>query len=226
MSGRKLPARFITFEGGEGAGKSTQITRLSNYLNTFDIDCIISREPGGSAGGEEIRKLLVEGEPSRWDAETETLLHFAARRDQLVRTKKPALEKGYWVLSDRYVDSTFAYQGYGHGISLSFLNDLYEFVNDNIRPDLTFVLDLPVSMGLERTLGREKLIKSNTPENRYEKMNIDFHKLVRGGYLEIAKANPSRFEILDARTLPDKVFDEIKTNIRDRFLDGIKMEEE
>ena len=107
MSAINFPARFITFEGGEGTGKSTQITRLSSYLNEINAECIVSREPGGSPGGEEIRKLLVEGEPSRWDSKTETLLHFAARRDHLIRTIIPALENGYWVLSDRFVDSTF-----------------------------------------------------------------------------------------------------------------------
>ena len=226
MSGKNFPARFITFEGGEGAGKSTQITKLSNYLKIFGIDCIISREPGGSPGGEEIRKLLVEGEPSRWDPETETLLHFAARRDHLVRTIKPALEKGVWVLSDRYVDSTFAYQGHGHGISIGLLNNLHEFVNDKITPDLTFLLDLPVSTGLGRTRERESSLNLNNPENRYEKMNEDFHELVRGGYLEIAKANPSRCVVLDAVALPNRVFEEIKKIIKGRYLGGIFVDED
>ena len=221
MSAINFPARFITFEGGEGTGKSTQITRLSSYLNEINAECIVSREPGGSPGGEEIRKLLVEGEPSRWDSKTETLLHFAARRDHLIRTIIPALENGYWVLSDRFVDSTFAYQGHGHGISLGLLNDFYEFVSENIKPDLTFVLDLPVRTGLKRTRGREKAINSNNQENRYEKMDSEFHEHVRKGYLEIAKADPSRCVVLDAGANPDRVFEVIKKNIRERYLDGI-----
>ena len=108
MNCKNASARFITFEGGEGVGKSTQIRRLSNLLNSLEIEHIVTREPGGSLGAEELRKLIVEGEPSRWDPETETLLHFAARRDHLVGTILPALENGHWVLCDRYVDSTVA----------------------------------------------------------------------------------------------------------------------
>jgi len=224
MSCSKLPARFITFEGGEGAGKSTQITMLSKFLNDINIQCIVSREPGGSPGGEEIRRLLVEGEPSRWDAETETLLHFAARRDHLVTTIKPALEKGYWVLSDRYVDSSFAYQGHGHGVSFGLLNDLHEFVNDNLRPDLTFVLDLAVIHGLERTRGRGNSKNIDHPENRYEKMNEEFHERVKEGFLNIARTDPSRCVVLDARALPDHIFEDIKKILISRYLDGIIMD--
>ena len=218
MTHGKLPARFITFEGGEGVGKSTQIVRLSNFLKKLSIQHIVTREPGGSPGGEEIRKLLVSGEPSRWDAVTETLLHFAARRDHLFKIIKPALEKGFWVLSDRYVDSTFAYQGYGHRVPLRMLQEIHNFINDHINPDLTFILDLPVDNGLERTLKRNNPSKINSDENRYEMMDRKFHERLRGGYLEIAQANPIRCKLIDARLLPDRVFEDIKNIINDRYL--------
>ena len=218
MIERSLPPRFITFEGGEGAGKSTQISRVSEFLNSISIEHIVTREPGGSPGGEEIRKLLVSGEPSRWDAETETLLHFAARRDHLFKIIKPALKRGCWVLSDRYVDSTFAYQGYGHGISLSVLQEIHNFINDQLYPDLTFILDLPVDNGLERTLERNTPLKQNSLENRYELMGLEFHQRLRGGYLEIAQTNPSRCELIDARNIPDEVFEDIKNIINSRYL--------
>ena len=118
-------AKFITFEGGEGAGKTTQIKRVSAYLEALGQTVLETREPGGSAGAEEIRKLLVEGAPDRWDAETESLLHFAARRDHLVKTILPALAAGTWVVCDRFADSTIAYQGYGHGVSRKCLEQLY-----------------------------------------------------------------------------------------------------
>lgn len=219
MRRSELPARFVTFEGGEGAGKSTQITMLSNFLNSISIQHIVTREPGGSPGGEEIRKLLVEGKPSRWDPETETLLHFAARRDHLVRTIKPTLEKGCWVLCDRHVDSTIAYQGYGHGVPLKMVNEVYKFIDDQLHPDLTFVLDLPADEGLERTLGRAEISVKDDQENRYEKMNLEFHERLRLGFLEIARSDPSRCKVIDASPLSNKVFEEIKNVIRARYLD-------
>ena len=143
-------AKFITFEGGEGAGKTTQIRRLSAHLGTLGQAVLQTREPGGSPGAECIRALLVEGEPDRWDSETEALLHFAARRDHLVKTIAPALKAGTWVLCDRFADSTTAYQGYGHGVSREGLEQLYALVSEGRRPDLTFMLDLAVELGLAR----------------------------------------------------------------------------
>src|SRR5262249_33341246 len=131
------PGRFITLEGGEGAGKSTQIARLKDWLQSGGRDVLATREPGGSPGAEAIRKLLVEGAAERWDGPTEALLHFAARRDHLRATVWPALKTGAWVVSDRFADSTRAYQGYGHGLDLAMLDRLYEISVGAFRPDLT-----------------------------------------------------------------------------------------
>src|SRR6201996_9132030 len=132
--------RFITFEGGEGAGKSTQLRRLAETLRERGRDVVTTREPGGSPGAEQIRALLVSGEPDRWDGMTEALLHFAARRDHLRRTVWPALEAGKWVLSDRFADSTLAYQGYGHGLSHHHIRELYRLAVGDFCADLTLIL--------------------------------------------------------------------------------------
>lgn len=142
--------KFITIEGGEGAGKSTQIAGLVAWLNGRGIEAVATREPGGSPGAELVRRLLVEGPVDRWDAATEALLHFAARRDHLLKTVWPALEAGKWVVSDRFADSTLAYQGYGHGLDLKVLGELYRLAVGEFRPDLTVILDLPVEIGLTR----------------------------------------------------------------------------
>ena len=185
-----VPAKFITFEGGEGAGKTTQIKRLSAYLVGIGQAVLETREPGGSAGAEEIRKLLVEGAPDRWDAETESLLHFAARRDHLVKTIVPALEAGNWVLCDRFADSTIAYQGYGHGVSRKALDQLYDLVSHGLSPDLTFILDLAVDAGLDRA-SRRAIAGVAVQEDRYERMDVVFHERLRAGFREIAAGNPS-----------------------------------
>ena len=186
------PGRFITLEGGEGAGKSTQIARLADWLKARGRDVVTTREPGGAPGAEMIRKLLVEGPAERWDGTTEALLHFAARRDHLRATVWPALERGAWVVSDRFADSTRAYQGYGHGLDLESLDRLYEVAVDGFHPDLTLILDLPVETGLARAAARRG------PETRYESLPRDFHERVRQGFLEIAKNEPKRCAVVDA----------------------------
>ena len=214
-------ARFITFEGGEGAGKTTQVKRLSKLLDVHGIQHLVTREPGGSQGAEEIRNLLVDGLPSRWDAETETLLHYAARRDHLITTIEPALEKGYWVLSDRYVDSTFAYQGYGHGVPLETLKKLYTFVNNKLEPDVTFILELPVADGLARAGTRTKELGELLDQgNRYEKMEFEFHERLRTGFIEIARSEPHRCVVIDGSQTPDMVFNQIEKIISARYLNG------
>jgi dTMP kinase len=188
MSGGK----FITIEGGEGAGKSTQIKLLADWLRERGIVIMTTREPGGSRGAEAIRKLLVEGSTDKWDGETEALLHFAARRDHLRRTVWPALERGEWVISDRFADSTKAYQGYGHGLPLAKIDRLYEIAVGDFRPDLTVILDLPVELGLSRAARRAGT------ETRYESMDIEFHRRLRKGFLAIASADPARCAVIDA----------------------------
>jgi dTMP kinase len=184
--------RFITLEGGEGAGKSTQIARLADALRKAGLTVRTTREPGGSPAAEIIRKLLVEGEPGRWRPMTEALLHFAARKEHLETVVLPALAAGDWVVSDRFADSTMAYQGYGHRIGRAPIAALYQAVVGDFAPDLTLILDLPVDAGLARTGGR------GHAEDRYERMDRAFHERVRTGFLDIARAEPQRCVVVDA----------------------------
>lgn len=190
--GASASGRFITLEGGEGAGKSTQIARLAGWLRARGREVVTTREPGGSPGAEMIRKLLVEGPPERWDGTTEALLHFAARRDHLRSTVWPALQGGAWVISDRFADSTRAYQGFGLGLDLAILGRLQEIAIGSFRPDLTLILDLPVDTGLARAAARRG------SETRYESLPRDFHDRVHEGFREIARSEPRRCAIVDA----------------------------
>jgi dTMP kinase len=185
--------RFITLEGGEGAGKSTQIAQLKSWLEGRGRTVVATREPGGSPGAEMIRKLLVEGPAERWDGTTEALLHFAARREHLRSIVWPALKRGDWVISDRFADSTLAYQGYGHGVDRKIFDELYKVAAGDFRPDLTLILDLPIETGLLRAAARRGA------ETRYESLPRDFHARVRAGFLEIAKRDPQRCVVIDAR---------------------------
>ncbi|WP_428682407.1 dTMP kinase [Reyranella sp.] len=189
---RATQGRFITLEGGEGAGKSTQVSRLKQWIETRGHECIATREPGGAPGAEMVRKLLVEGPAERWDGVTEALLHFAARREHLRTTVLPAIARGAWVVSDRFADSTMAYQGYGHGIDRAILGTLYDITVGAFRPDLTLILDLPVEAGLARAASRRG------KETRYESLPLDFHERVRAGFLDIAAADPERCTVIDA----------------------------
>jgi dTMP kinase len=191
--------KFITIEGGEGAGKSTQLRLLADWLYQRGIAVTTTREPGGSQGAEAIRKLLVEGATDRWDATTEALLHFAARRDHLVKTVWPALKRGEWVVSDRFGDSTMAYQGYGHGLGRDAIERLYDVTVGDFRPDLTLILDIPVDAGLQRALAR------SGSETRYERMDIEFHRKLRQGFLDIAAREPQRCRVIDAKGTVDQV---------------------
>lgn len=184
--------RFITLEGGEGAGKSTQARRLAAALRAAGLDTVETREPGGSPGAEEIRRVLTTGEAARWSPMAETLLHFAARADHIGRTIRPALASGRWVLCDRFADSTMAYQGYGHGIDRGFIAMLTAAVLGDLKPDLTLVLDLPAEQGLARAGKRAGR------EDRYEKMGRAFHEALRKGYLAIAAKEPQRCVVIDA----------------------------
>jgi dTMP kinase len=198
-------------EGGEGAGKSTQLRFLAETLATHPIEVVQTREPGGSTGAEAIRRLLVEGAEDRWDPRTEALLHAAARRDHLIRTVFPALERGAWVLSDRFADSTLAYQGYGHGLDRQDLGELHHFVCNGFQPDLTLVLDLPVAAGLARAASR------GGGEDRYERMGQAFHERLREGFCTIARDNPDRCVVLDARGDADSLRKRIEGVLAERF---------
>jgi dTMP kinase len=203
--------RFITLEGGEGTGKSTQIRRLAARLTEKGIPVLATREPGGSPGAEQIRKLMVEGEPGRWDAITETLLAYAARADHVRCTIGPALMAGTWVISDRFSDSTFAYQGAGRGLDRETIRRVDSAVLDDFTPDLTLVLDLDVKLGLERALSR------GTAENRFEKFGTDFHEKLRQSFLDIARRNPERCRVIDASGTEDQVAEALWNTVSRRF---------
>lgn len=208
---------FVTFEGGEGVGKSTYVQWLKEWLETQGIeDVVLTRDPGKTVGGEAIRALLVQGEADRWDRNTEALLYFAARHDNYLRIIKPALDKGSVVVSDRFADSTYAYQGYAHGIPLQNLQDLYRVSIGDRKPDLTIVLDLDPRIGLARTTKRTGL---EGKENRFENFDISFHDRLRNGYLELAKAEPDRFAVISAEPTMEEIFEQIKQTIQARIID-------
>lgn len=203
---------FITLEGGEGAGKSTQLKLLEERLVTHEIDIVRTREPGGVPSAETIRDLLVNGETDKWRPLTETLLHFAARHEHISRLVQPALDRGQWVLCDRFADSTTAYQGYAQNIDLETIATLYRLAVGNLEPNLTIILDLPVEVGLERAEDR------GIGGTRYEKMGIEFHKRLRDGFLQIAANNPHRCSILDATQSIEEISEDIMALVEERFL--------
>lgn len=199
-----MSGRFITLEGGEGAGKTTQVKLLAEWLAGLGIEVVTTREPGGSPGAEAIRSLLVTGDPGRWDALTEALLHNAARRDHLRSVVRPALARGAWVVCDRFADSTLAYQGYGQGLDLAVLRQLQALVVEECQPHLTLLLDLPVGLGIGRAATRPG------GEDRYERMGRAFHEKLRQGFLDMAAAEPMRFAVINAAEGVDVVQDEIR----------------
>jgi dTMP kinase len=203
--------RFVTLEGGEGAGKSTQLRLLAEALEARGIDVVTTREPGGSPGAEEIRRLLVDGEPGRWGAVTEALLHTAARRDHLERTVWPALDAGQWVLCDRFFDSTMAYQGYGLGLGRDLIGSLQRLALGDFAPDLTVILDLPVEDGLARAASRPGA------EDRYQRMDRAFHGRLRAGFLDIAAREPVRCAVVNACGTVEAVQAAILAAIDDRL---------
>ena len=203
-----MTGRLITFEGGDGAGKSTQIARLADWLGGLDVPVVCTREPGGTTEAEAIRRLLVSGE-SDWDALTEAMLHYAARREHAEKRIRPALAAGTWVLSDRFFDSTVAYQCYGQGVAPEDEAALRRLAIGALRPDLTLLLDLPVETGRERARERQK--------SRYEEMSDELHLRVRAGFLEIARREPERVAFIDAGKDPDSVAAAVQAVVAGRF---------
>ena len=208
--------RFVSFEGGEGAGKSTQVRLLATALREAGIRVTVTREPGGSPGAEDIRGLLVTGEPSRWEPVSEALLLYAARRDHWVRLIEPALKRGHWVISDRFADSTLVYQGVGRGVDRAWLDELHQLVLGDVAPDLTLLLDLPAEIGLARTLTRDQA--SATAETRFERMTLDFHQSLRRGFTGLAAGDPARIVTLDASGGVDEVAKAVLESIRTKLL--------
>jgi dTMP kinase len=184
--------RFITFEGGEGAGKSTQVARLVERLRARDLEVVQTREPGGSTGAEEIRGIALNGDAGRWSPMTETMLMYAARSDHLEKTIRPALEAGRWVVCDRFADSSRAYQGAGGGVSADVIEAMDAAVVGETQPDLTLIFDLPVEVGLERAFGRGLF------ETRFESKGTEFHERLRRRFLEIADEKAERCVVIDA----------------------------
>ena len=191
--------RFITFEGGEGAGKSTQVQRLAARLKGGGRDVVTTREPGGSPGAESIRDIVLRGDADRWSPVTETLLMYAARRDHIERVIRPALERGAWVICDRFADSTRAYQGAAGGVDPAFITALETHILESTRPDLTLVFDLPAETGLERAHARAGA------EMRFESKGMAFHERLRAGFQAIAASEPDRCAVIDATASMDAV---------------------
>ncbi|MCW9033901.1 MAG: dTMP kinase [Rhodospirillales bacterium] len=215
MPAQNRQGKFITFEGGEGTGKSTQVKILAATLEKLDKEVVLTREPGGSEGAEQIRQLLVEGDTARWDGETEVLLHFAARRDHLVKTVWPALAQSKWVISDRFADSTIAYQGYGHSLDLEFIKSIHQTSIDGFKPDLTLILDLPADTGLSRAQDRELTLEEG--EDRYERMGGDFHQRLKQGFLEIARKEPDRCVVVNAKGSIEEVAQRVMGVVAQKF---------
>jgi dTMP kinase len=203
--------RFITFEGGEGAGKSTQLKRLVARLEAAGREVVATREPGGSPGAESIRELVLNGSADRWSPVTETLLMYAARRDHVERVIRPALERGAWVICDRFADSTRAYQGAAGGVDPGLIAAMETYILERTRPDLTLIFDLPVDVGLERAHARAG------SEMRFESKGLAFHERLRAGFLAIARAEPDRCAVIDACGTLDEVEAAVWTAVENRL---------
>lgn len=203
--------RFISFEGGEGAGKSTQTQLLADALKSKGVQCLTTREPGGSPGAEDIRNLLVHGDVGRWDPMIEALLHFAARRDHVVNVIEPALGSGIWVICDRFTDSTIAYQGYGQGLDRKLIEELHRKTVGDLWPDVTIILDIAVADGFTRIANRAD------DAHRYERMDDEFHTRLRDGFLDIARSNAERCTVIDAQQPIDIVHQAVMSLVEQRL---------
>ena len=193
-------AKFITFEGVDGAGKSTHLNWFAETLRARGIDLLVTREPGGTPLGEKLREILLH-EPMH--AETEALLMFAARREHIENVIKPALQRGTWVISDRFTDASFAYQGGGRGVAVEKLEQLERWVQADLQPDLTLLFDIPVEVARERLC--KNVVKTNIALDKFEQEKSDFFEKVRNAYLARAHKNPARFAIIHAEKTPAEV---------------------
>ncbi|NPD20470.1 dTMP kinase [Alterinioella nitratireducens] len=201
---------FLSLEGIDGSGKSTQATRLADTLRAAGHDVVQTREPGGAPGAEEIRRLLVEGDPERWSPETETLLFNAARRDHLERTIRPALEAGKIVITDRFADSTRVYQGATRGDLRGFADAIHKAAI-GVEPDLTLILDMDPAAALTRGLAR------SSGEDRFEEFGLPFQQALRAGFLSLADEFPARCHIIDAGRDADAIAADIRALVLDRL---------
>jgi dTMP kinase len=206
--------RFITFEGGDGSGKTTQIRRLEEYLKSNGRSCVVTCQPGGTSLGQMIRKMLLEVDAAPIVTQAELFLYLADRAQHVFEIIAPALEKGEIVLCDRYTDSTLAYQGYGRGLDLKILRDLNAIANSGVQPGLTLLFDCPVEIGLGRAAKRQALTGVNAiQEDRFEREQADFHKKVRAGFLDLARGEAERFRVIDATQSAERIAAEVRTII-------------
>lgn len=202
---------FITFEGGDGSGKSTQVNFLFDYLTSKKIDTIKTREPGGTPSAEVLRELLTKGETNKWQPITEALLMWAARFEHIHEVINPSLEMGKTVICDRFYDSTYAYQGIAHNLGLEKMIELKSLIIGNIEPSVTFILDIDPEIGLERTKDR------GNSENRFENFDLDFHKKIRKGFLDIANKYKDRCVVINAELSQNEISKIIVKEINKRM---------
>ncbi|BCP53532.1 thymidylate kinase [Kaistia sp. 32K] len=214
----QLPGHFITFEGGEGSGKSTQIRRLADRLRGRGHDVVVTREPGGTDLAEAIRSFILSGAAEPLGPEAETMLFAAARADHVERVIRPALQRGDWVLCDRFIDSTRAYQG-SDGVDASLLDSLEKIAVGEARPDLTLILDLPVEIGLDRAQRRRS--GEEGPADRFERETIERHQRRRDLFLAIAAREPERCVVIDANQSLEQVEDAIWHSVRQRLNESV-----
>ncbi|MFW5489998.1 MAG: dTMP kinase [Desulfovibrio sp.] len=209
---------FVTFEGIEGTGKTTQIKKAMDYLASKGRECVLTLEPGGSRLGQHLRSILLHMESRDLTGETELFLYLADRAQHVATVVCPALDKGKCVISDRFADSTVVYQGYGRGLDPKLLHQLNEVAVAGTWPDLTILLDLDPEIGLRRALARNAAECKSREEGRFEAEAMDFHKRIREGYLTWAGLHHDRFRVVDAAQTPDEVFAQIKPHL-DAFLE-------
>ena len=205
-----MAGRFISLEGGEGAGKSTQLRRLAEAIRARGHVVVETREPGGSPGAEAIRALLLQGEDERWTPQTEALLFAAARSDHVARTIRPALEAGRWVISDRFVDSSLAYQGAAGGVGMEAVRRLHEIGSGGLLPDRTLLLTLPADASADRTRSRD-----GAGADRIGARTAGYHRSVAEAFTALAGAEPERFRAVEARGTPDEVTERLLDAIGD-----------
>ena len=206
-----MASQFITFEGGEGSGKSSQINLLKSKLIDKGIDVVCTREPGGTPSAEILRELVTTGEVNKWEPMTEALIMFASRYEHIKNLIIPSLENGKWVLCDRFYHSTYAYQGLGHGLGLEAMEALKKISIGEIEPDLVFFLDIDPLEGIKRTMGR------HTNEDRFEKMDISFHTKLRDAFLGFSKTYSENSVVINASQEINKISDIIFEEIEKRF---------
>ncbi|MGD9079136.1 MAG: dTMP kinase [Desulfobacterales bacterium] len=201
---------FITLEGIEGSGKTTQIGRLVEFLEKKGISCVTTRQPGGTLIGENIRSILLDPANSALAPLAELLLYMADRAQHIHELIRPALNNGKTVVCDRYFDATLVYQGFARGLSIELIGQLHQILFDDLKPDVTLLLDLPPQVGLERAWQQLNNGQRSGDESRFEAEALAFHEKVRAGYLELARLEPDRFRIVDAAQSPDEVFTAIR----------------